>query len=77
MESLLNRWQLRDHVSLWCFWWGAWTLADLYLIHLSPWSEFCVLGVGLSLYVVPELVFFLRNVVRTHQNLAVKAVDRL
>lgn len=39
MEALV------EGTAILAVWWAIWTLADLYLIRFSPWSEFVVLAV--------------------------------
>jgi len=40
---------MREGMAILAVWWAVWSLADLYLIPFSPWSELVVLvvvGVG-------------------------------
>jgi hypothetical protein len=50
-DPAAHRRYLRFGVAVLLMWWGAWTLADNYLITYSPWSEFAAIGLGAALYV--------------------------
>ena len=38
-----------------CWWWAAWSLADTYLLRLSPCSELVVLAVCSVIYAWPGI----------------------